>query len=153
MSASTTLTVTSATIQSIEVSLPEPSLPQGYTQPLTATAILSDGRTLDVTTRATWQSAAPSIATISNVPYIKGVVTGVAAGTTQVSASIGPITGVVPVTVSSATLQSIEVAGPSSKLPVGFPIRYVAMGTFSDGTTREIGTHATWSTSNTPLVS
>jgi hypothetical protein len=62
---------------------------------LTATAHYDDGTTANITTEATWISSAPAVATVT-----AGFVTGVAAGTANVSASYGGQTDLCAVTVS-----------------------------------------------------
>ena len=61
------------------------------------TATYSDASTRDVTTFATWTSATPAKAT---VPYGSGVVKGVSAGTSVISAAYGGMTATQTITVS-----------------------------------------------------
>ena len=68
----------------------------GSTTQFVATGTLSDGTTQDVTTTATWMSSDPSVATVSTA----GAVTGVAAGTASVFATVGNVTGTLQVTVN-----------------------------------------------------
>ena len=65
------------------------SIAVDQTQQFTATAKYPDGSTADVTDQVTWTSD-ESIATIDDT----GLAIGVAAGTTEVNASLGAITGV-----------------------------------------------------------
>lgn len=62
---------------------------------LVATAHYDDSSTADVTAEATWTSSAPAKATVAS-----GFVTGIAAGTANVSASYGGQTDICAVTVS-----------------------------------------------------
>jgi trimeric autotransporter adhesin len=101
-SGSTTLTVSSATLSSIAVAPASVSVAVGGNQQLTATGTYSDSKTYDLTTVATWLPASSSIATVSNAPGSAGLLTGVAAGNTTVTASFGAVTSspATPVTVT-----------------------------------------------------
>src|SRR5215471_16551681 len=72
------------------------TLTVGQTITLVATAQYSDGSTQNVTSSATWVTASPSIATVS-----AGVVTGVAAGTADITATFQTVTATTTVTVSA----------------------------------------------------
>jgi uncharacterized protein YjdB len=68
----------------------------GASSQLTATAMLSDGETEDITSTATWLSSNPSVATVS----ASGVVTGVSAGTASIDATVGSVTGALQLVVA-----------------------------------------------------
>ena len=87
ISGSTTLTVTAAVLVSIDVTPASPSIALGTTQQFTATGTYSDGSTQDLTSTATWSSSNTSQATISNAVGAQGLATGVAAGSTTVTAT------------------------------------------------------------------
>jgi hypothetical protein len=94
-----TVTVTAAgTLQSISLSPANPSVSVGSTQQLTATGHFSDSSTEDLSSQVTWASATPSVATVSSA----GVATGVAKGTSTVTASLGGVTGSTVVSVVAA---------------------------------------------------
>ena len=61
----------------------------GQTRQYTATATLSTGTTSDVTQQATWQSSAPGVASVSAT----GMVTAVAEGTADISATYQSVRG------------------------------------------------------------
>ncbi|MEZ9596421.1 Ig-like domain-containing protein, partial [Shewanella sp. 10N.261.52.F9] len=83
--ASAELTVTPATVTAIEVTPKVGKVPEGKTLAYTATALFSDGSTLDVTaeTLVSWSSSNTAVATVDNDT---GVVTGEAIGTTDITA-------------------------------------------------------------------
>jgi hypothetical protein len=68
-------------------------LEPGPTRQLVATATQSTGSTSDVTQQATWQSAAPGVAAVSPT----GLVTGVAEGDVEVSATFQSVRGTIGV--------------------------------------------------------
>jgi uncharacterized protein YjdB len=78
---------TPSTVSAITVTGGVPSV--GTTSQLTATAVLSDNTTQDVTSTSTWSSSNTSIATVSAT----GLVTGVASGTAVIQAIYGNISG------------------------------------------------------------
>nr|DAI93772.1 MAG TPA: Head protein [Caudoviricetes sp.] len=81
-------------IASIAVTVPE--VTAGHTAQATATATMIDGRTADVTAQAAWTSDAPTHATVSE----SGVVTGVKAGSSNVTAALFGVSCRVTVTVA-----------------------------------------------------
>ena len=85
------------TVTSIAVNPSPDTVAIGATVQLEATATMSDGTTQDITSTVTWQSANVDIATA-----IGGLVTGVAAGTVNVLAINGTVSGGVEVTVTAA---------------------------------------------------
>ena len=56
----------------------------GETEQLVATAIYSDGSSADITDQATWSSYYPGVAAVNNA----GLVTGLSAGTVEISATL-----------------------------------------------------------------
>jgi Bacterial Ig-like domain (group 2) len=69
----------------------------GATSQFTATAIMSDGTTQDVTSQATWTSSNAADATVSST----GLVTGVTAGSVAIQATYLSITGTDQIAIGS----------------------------------------------------
>jgi 6-phosphogluconolactonase (cycloisomerase 2 family) len=147
---STVLTVSGATLQSISVTPANPSIPLGNSQQFTATGVYTDGTTQPLTTAVTWSSSSPA-ATISNVAGSQGLATAAAVGTATISAAVDGLTGTATLTVTPATLLSIAVTPANPSIPAGLTQAFVATGTYSDGSTQNLTTAATW-TSATPAV-
>lgn len=141
------LTVTDAVLESISVTPRTASVPVGFTVAFTATCGFSDGSTSDCTTDASlsWSSSMMGRATISNAAGTKGVATGVAAGTTTITAAIGGVSGTATLTVTTATLTSISVSPGTVSVPRTNDQQFRATGTFSDGFTADLTTVVTWS--------
>src|SRR5436190_360993 len=76
-------------LQSINVTPSNPSLPKGLTLQFTATGNYSDGSTSDLTSSVTWASSVPTIASIT----AGGLATGLAEGTTTISANLNTTIG------------------------------------------------------------
>src|SRR5262249_49236133 len=106
---STTVTVSAATVSSITITPANPTVANGTKVQLIATCNLSDGTTQDCTSQVAWTSANNSIASVSTASGTEGRVTGVGAGSTTITGTLGGVSGSTTVTVSAATLSSITV--------------------------------------------
>ena len=82
-------------IASITVTAPDVTV--GNTAQATAVATMIDGREADVTQQATWTSGTPANATVNAT----GLITGVAAGSSNISATLFGITGTDSTTVTA----------------------------------------------------
>jgi uncharacterized protein YjdB len=142
---STTLTVTAATVQSIAVTPANPSIATNGTQQFIATGTYSNGATANLTEEVAWTSSNASVARVNDY----GLTTGLAAGTSTITATYGSLTASTTLTVTAPTLQSITVTPSNASIAAGFTEQYTATGTFSNGTTQNITSSVTWSSSNT----
>jgi len=149
---STTVTVTAATLKSIAVTPPNPSAAKGTTLQLTATGTYSDNSTQDITTQVTWASSVTTVATISNAAGSKGLASTLGVGTSNISAALSGKTGGTMLTVTAATLQSISVTPATPSRPVPLTLAFSATGSFTDGTTQDLTTQVTWSSSKTAVA-
>jgi len=147
--ATVTVTVTDATLTSIAVAPADPTLTVAAKQQLTATGTFSDGSEQNLATMVTWTSAAPAIATVTP----GGLATAVAVGTTQVTATLGAISGSTTLTVTAATLVSIALEPTAPSVPVGRTLAMVAKGTYSDTTIVDITAQVTWQSSAIAIAS
>jgi hypothetical protein len=91
------------------------------------------------------------VATISNANGSNGLATGVAAGTTNITAALGSVNATVALTVSAATLMTITLA-PRRARSAGLTQQYTATGHYGNGTVQDITTMVTWSTSASSLA-
>ena len=119
VSGDTMLTVTDATLVSIEVSPAAPSIANGLTQQFTATGLYTDNSTQDLTTQVTWASSDGAVATVSDAAGSNGLATTAGAGSTTVSATSGGVSGDTTLTVTDATLVSIEVSPATASIADG----------------------------------
>lgn len=137
------------TVTAVAVSPATASVASGQTQQFTATATYSDGSTANVTSSATWTSASTSVATIS----AGGLVTGVASGSTIVTASFSGFSGTSAVTVSSTkSVTAVAVTPNPASFAVGATQQFAATATYSDGSTANVTTTASWSVANTSVA-
>jgi len=153
LTGSTTLTVSSAKVVSVQISPPAPTVPGGVNFNFTATAVYSDGTSKDVTGAATWVSSNTGAIAVSNAIGSKGNATTFTAGSANVSATFDGITGTAPVTVTTAKLTKIQLTPFNPTLPVGFGVRLTATAVWSDGFTANVTGQATWTSSNGGVAS
>ena len=145
---STVLTVTAAALMSIVVTPADPAIPEGEVQPFTATGTYSDNSTQDLTSQVTWASATTSVATIAS----DGLASGLAAGTTTVSATLGDVSGSTVLTVTPAVLEMIMVTPDNPAVSKGATESFMAMGMYSDNSTVDLTTQVTWGSSDTSVA-
>jgi hypothetical protein len=145
---STGLTVTAPVLVSIAVTPANGAIVEGTTQQFTATGTYSDSSTLNLTGSVTWSSSNTAVATFSSSA---GLATGVAPGTTTITATLGSISGSTGLTVT-ATLVSIAVTPANPSIPSGTTQQFTATGTYSDSSTLNITNSVTWSSSSTSVA-
>jgi hypothetical protein len=150
---------TNAALTSIQVSPGTATVGAGNTAQFTASGTYENSKkgseyTQNVSGEVTWSSSVVSVATINSA----GLATGVANGTTTITATDGAIVGTATLTVSGTgggtgnTLTSITVI-PAAGLQVvqdaGETAQYIAIGNFT-GTpaTQDLTDQVTWSSSD-----
>ena len=127
----------------------------GGTLQFTATGTYSDGTTKDISSEVAWTSSDNIIATIS----AKGLAAGVTAGMCDIKASLfgktSPAVSLLVMTpVPTLSSISIESVSPdnSANLTSGTSQRFIATGSFADGSSRDISSVATWSSSSSTVA-
>jgi hypothetical protein len=104
-SASATVTVVALAITSISVTPNPASFPANGGQQFTAMAMYNNGTNGNITSTATWTSSNPSAATIDS----SGLASGVAPGTTTITAAVGTVNGSASATVTIATTSAVNI--------------------------------------------
>jgi len=155
----------STSVDSIQVTPEVANLGTGNTVQLTAMGSIGHGShpssTENITSTASWASSIPSVATVSS----SGLVTGVGAGTTTITASIQGFGGLVTSNAASITvvgsgggtgtgvltLLSILPNSQSVASP-GQTSQFIAIGTTSSGATENVTSQVTWSSSSTSIA-
>ena len=140
--------VNPAVLVSIAVSPDSASIPLGTTQQFTAVGTYSDASTQDVTASVHWASSDSTVATISVAPTTAGLATTTGTGTATISATSGSVSTTANLTVTPAALVSIAVTPAAPSIALGQSQRFIATGTYTDRSTKDITTNVTWSTSN-----
>ena len=140
----------SPTLAAILVSPGAASIAPGGDQQFTATGIYSDGSSRDLTSAAQWSTSDSTVASIAS-----GMASGLGNGTVTVTAIApsAPFKGTATLTVTNpnpgATLQSITVSPANPIIPVNTTQQFTATGSYSDGSSRDLTTRVTWSSSST----
>jgi hypothetical protein len=128
---------------------------------LIAIGTFADGSRQDLTSSVQWSSGSSSVATVSNDPGIpgyvtgatgQGVVTGLAAGTVNITAAAGGVSSVASVIVTAATPQFMTVTPADPAVTLGLPQSFTATATFSDSTTQIVTPYVQWTTSNPAIA-
>jgi hypothetical protein len=150
VSGSTTLTVTAPALVSIAVAPVNPSVAKGATVQFMATGTYTDGSLQTITNSVTWSSSMTSVATIAT----GGLATGVATGTSNITAALNNIVSPADsLTVTPPVLVSIAVTPANSAIAKGTTEQFMATGVYSDGSSGDLTSSATWSSSNPTAAS
>ncbi|WP_332879699.1 Ig-like domain-containing protein [Massilia sp. S19_KUP03_FR1] len=120
------------------------TLQVGATRQLAVTASYSNGTVTDVTAASSFVSANPAFVSITNGGLIKGI----AAGSSALTASFGGQTANAQATTTAATVTSISVTPATASIAVGATQQFIAVATYSDGVTGVITNSAAWTSSN-----
>ena len=113
-----------------------------------------------MTEQATWTSTNAAVATASDAAGTKGTVTAVGAGTSTIRVSFGGRTASATVTIARITGIQIRITNLTNippipfvpPLTVGQNFKFYAMAQFSNGTTQDVTSLATWSSSNPSVL-
>ena len=156
VSGSTLLAVTEPVLQSITVTPDNPSLLSLSTSTFSfqATGHYSNGTTADITSKAVWASSVPDIATIAATG---GAATALSKGTTTISASLNNVNGV---TINGATnlnvtggdVTGFAVSPAPLTLVKGTVARMTVLGTFDNGSSRDITGFVKWTPADPSLA-
>lgn len=161
VSNSAELNVTAATVSSLAVTPAAATIGFLNQQQLTATATFSDGSTQDVTNLASWQLI--SATSFQSVPFITAS-SGLAIGESQslgvntVNASFGGqstqfLTTPPTLTVDLSNLVSVAIQPANPTIANNTGVTFSAIGTFNDGSTRDVTSLVTeWSSSNSAVA-
>jgi trimeric autotransporter adhesin len=147
-SGNTAVTVGAAALVSIAVTPNGSSLPAGKTESLSAIGAFSDGTHQNLTQSAAWSSSAPSVAAVSTV----GAVAAKSIGSTTISAAVGSVSGNAALSVTVAVIVALNVTPTPTSLLLGKSAQLDAVATFSDGSTQDVTSTATWNSQQPAVV-
>ena len=147
------VTVPKATLEKIQLTFANGetsvSVPKGTTGAVVATAVYSDGTTADVTNQAAYIYDAAVVDIQSN-----GNAVAVGIGSSDITAKFDGVTSnAAKVTVTAATLDEIQVQPNQVGLYLNEQIQMLALGTFSDGSIRDITTDVIWESNDVNIAS
>ncbi len=148
----TLLTVKDVTLTSIEITPYSITLPLGAKEEITATGILSDGTTMDISDQVTWSLSDVNRAEIFSSGgsyFLDGTGKGSATVFAAMINSLGEtVTGIASVEVTEAVLMTIDLTVSESSIPLGLTGSATATGIYSNGVVRDITESASWTSSN-----
>ena len=148
ISASATLYVGPTVLQSIAVGPANlPPIPLGASVNLSAAGNFSDGSTAPPP-GLNWVSGDPAVVSVTSA----GVATAVSVGSATLTATSGLISATVTLNTTAAALSSIAVVPSAPQLAVGQTLQLAATANYADGTSRDITSIATWSSSNSAVA-
>lgn len=101
----------------------------------------------DVTASASWNSSATTIASVNSA----GVATGVAAGTSDITAQLDGLSASSALTVSDAALVELVVVPPEQASLVGISRTFKALARFADNQLQDVSTDVSWNSNNTAV--
>jgi hypothetical protein len=158
ISGTTTLRVTGGNLTGITLSPVNPVLVNNTVVRMTATGTFSDGASRDITGVVAWSTANSNIATVTSTPggnlaFLNALAVTPAANPTTVTARSGTLTVTTNLTVKAPLLQSIAITPTSLNLTGGTSDRLTLTATFNDGTTQDVTTNATWTSSVVTIAS
>jgi uncharacterized protein YjdB len=137
------------TLTSISITPQITSIAVNTTQQLAATGSYSDGSSKDITTVVAWNSSSGVVASVD----VNGLLTGVAAGSATITATLGTVTQSLAITVNAPTITSISVSPGDLTMPIGVSQKYVATAIYSDGSSADLTSGVTWSSSASAVAS
>ncbi len=144
---STVLTVLPTTLAAIVMTPATGSIAPGSDQQFTARGLLGDGSLVDLPV-LTWTSNDVTVAAVDG----SGRALAAASGTATISAEVAGIRGASTLNVTAAQLQSIVVAPGAPILPILSMKQLYAVGSFSDGTVRDVTNAVTWWSNNSRVA-
>ncbi len=142
------VSISAPVLLSITITPSSFSIASGQNQQLNAQAVYSNGTTQDVTSTVSWNSSASNVALVSGT----GLVSGVSAGTSTITATLGAVSKTATATVSAATLQAISVTPATASIATGQTQAFAANGIFSDGSTTDMTNSIIWSATNAATI-
>jgi uncharacterized protein YjdB len=147
-SGTSTIMVLPARVVSLALAPATTTLQVGASRQLAATATYSDGTVADVTASSAYTSANPEFVTISN----SALITGIATGTSVLTASFSGQTATAQANTVALTINSIAVSPANATVAVGGAQQFIAIATYSDNSTAILTNSAAWTSSDTAIA-
>ncbi len=132
----------SVAIKTIQITPSSPNISVVQSNQYKAIATYLDGTTLDVTSTAAWASSVTAVA--PSVPL--GFLTCQAAGTSQISASMGAHAAMVSVTCAAPQIEDIKLEATPLVIRSNAPFQYHLLADYSNGTTTDVTASTVWTT-------
>jgi len=133
-------------LTSIAVTPASSTIGMGTQQVYTAVGTFSNGSTENLAS-VLWSSSNTSVALVSNDATNSGVAASLTQGTATVTASAPGVSASATLTITTPTLVSIQLSPQSPTIPLGATQQFTATGVYTDGSTQDLTSSATWSVS------
>jgi len=152
--AGVSVAVARKTLSSIEVTPSGPTIPPSMEFQFKATGIFSDSSTQDLTQSVVWSSSNKSVVLVSNGFHNKGEANTTSTGgsSATITATFGSTSGTSSVSVSNATLSTMNVTPAGVSLPNGYKQQFKATALYSDGSSFDLTPYVAWTSSSTDLI-
>src|ERR1700676_1488810 len=144
-------TLTPPNLVSISLSPTSPTVPLDAAQQFIATGTFRDSSTGQLAS-VTWSSSDAAVVSITDDASNLGAAYALGTGAATVSACAGAVCGSTTLTVGSAALVSIAITPATGTVPAGRPLQFYATGTYTDGSTQDLTSSVTWSSSAPPVA-
>ncbi len=148
VSGNTTITVGPVALESLAVTPAGPAVYAGHVLQFSANGTYSDSTTENLTAAVTWSSSDNTVARVDAA----GLVTGCAAGSASITATLSGVSGNTTLTVLPVELCSIAVTPTDPAVDKGRTQQFSAKGTYSDSTTADLTANVTWSSSDNTVA-
>ena len=135
-------------IASIDVTPDSAYVASGLTLQLSATSVFTDESTTDLTATSTWTSSNPAVAPVD----ASGLASAIARGTTTISAMVEGFTGSTALTITPPERASVAMSPDPGFVAKGLALQLSVTDTFTDDSTGDVSTLATWSSSNVDVA-
>ncbi|MBW8183499.1 Ig-like domain-containing protein [Shewanella nanhaiensis] len=152
-SGAVTAEVTRAVIESIDITPLDYVTPAGTQVNYSARARFSDSSVHDITLLGYWQSTDESVANIGSSGALAGAADAKTVGVTEISIDYMGLKQTTTLTVTDATISSLQVTPKNLQKPQGTRGQYRAIANYTDGHTQDVTSTATWSSANPGIVS
>ena len=150
---STGVSLVAVKVVSLHVDPQSATLPLGATLKLTGFALLSDGSEQDYTYGGsdTWTSDDATTVSVGNggsAGIVKALKKG---GPVAIHFGDGTLDAHCPITVTDPVLVALTVAPSAATIPAGTTLQLTALGAFTDGSSKDFTSAATWSGSDSHI--
>ncbi|MNF42928.1 gamma-glutamyl-gamma-aminobutyrate hydrolase [compost metagenome] len=145
----TRVSAVNLTISKIQITPADLQLAIGTKTKLTAIATLNDKSVQDVSSQVAWLSSNKAVATVDG----NGLVAGIAAGSTTLSASLLGVTGSASIKITNTSLKTLQVIPATSSIALGTKTQLQAVATFTDNSSQNVSSLVQWSSSNAAVAS
>lgn len=148
ISGSARINVGAATLVSITIDAAPTSLASGQSATLVVTGHYSDGSTATLNTSAAITSSNNGVVSVE----ANGVLHALAAGFTSINVALNGVSTQLNLTVGNAVVTGINITPANPSVALGLPLQLSATASYSDGTTADVTSQVSWTTSDATVA-